>query len=309
MDSPPPQLSSPSGVLKRKRKRETYKDQIVKRDRNLGKSYKSRQTGRIVGEREIGAPCTCTNNCFEKVGRENIEILFSEFWELGNYDFQCSYVQGHSEDYAVVRPRPRSLIPTKQRSVSRHYHVCVNNEKIKVCFAAFASILGHNKATLQRMLKKKTPSGALIPDMRGKHGNHSRIPDEMQQLAIEHIASIPTVTSHYTRVTNTNALYIDGSIKSMSELYKMYYLVWLKDNHPGKQPVKEHYYVDVKNKHFPNLHLEKPKQDTCSKCDGFKIKLQEASSSEEKKKIEIERNIHWSKAQKGYDIITSLKSK
>ena len=142
MDSRSAQLSSPSGILKRKRKIETYKDQIVKRARNLGKSYQSRQTGRIVDEREIGAPCTCTNNCFEKVGRENIEIIFSEFWALGSYDFQCSYVQGHSEDYAVVRPRPRTLILTKQQSVSRHYHVCVNNEKIKVCFAAFCKHLG-----------------------------------------------------------------------------------------------------------------------------------------------------------------------
>ena len=184
----------------------------------------------------------------------------------------------------------------------------VENKPIKVCFDAFASILGYCKRTLQRMAKKRTPDGALICDKRGRHGNHHRIPDETQQYVHNHIESLPTVTSHYSRKHYPNVRYIEGEIKSIANLYKLY-IEWMETNHPGKEIVTLHFYSDVMVRHFPNVHLQKPKTDTCSTCDRYKNALKETTSAEEKKNIERDRLIHWNQAQKGYDIVKRLKSK
>ena len=305
MATPPRQLSSPSGALKRKRNENNWKTNIAKTARNLGLAYTSKDSGKEKDARRIGDPCNCKNKCFDRVGQTNIDRIFTEFWQLGSYNLQCSYIQTHTEDVEVKRHRIQNI--ARQRPIHHKFHVIADNIKVYICLDAFSNILGHNKRTVHRMAKKKTSAGTLITDRRGKHGNHSRIPEEKQQLVIDHISSIPTVTSHYTRVTKPDALYIDGDIKILPDLYDLY-KDWLNTNHPGQQPVKFHYYRDVKNTYFPKLYIEKPKVDTCKTCDVFKIKLGEARTPEEIRKIDIERNIHQSKAQKGYDIVTSLKS-
>ena len=294
MATPPRQLSSPSGTLKRKRNEGNWKRNIAKKARNFGFA------------RRIGDPCKCKNKCFDKVGQTNIERIFTEFWQLGSYNLQCSYIQSHTEE--VQAKRHRTFDIARQRPIQHKFHVLADNIKVYICLDAFSNILGHNKRTVHRMTNKKTSAGTLITDKRGKHGNQPRIPEQKQQLVIDHISSIPTVTSHYTRVTKPDALYIDGDIKVLPDLYGMY-KDWLKDNHPGQQPVNIHYYRDVKNTHFPKLHIEKPKVDTCKTCDGFKVKLSEARLPEEIRKINLKRSIHQCKAQKGYDLVTSLKSK
>ena len=307
-DTPDPgRFASPSGALKRPRNNDKWKVNLNKRARNLGLPYKSKNTGIINAERKIGHPCTCKKRCFEKVGQENIELIFSQFWKLGDYNLQCSFIQAHSEAFAVRRHRPRTSTKV-QKTITNKYHVLANNVKIPVCFQALSSILGIPKATLSRMVLKKNAHGVLISDMRGRHNNHYRIPEEAQQLVISHIESIPTVTSHYSRVKNPNALYIDGDIKSKSELYKLY-VEWMASNHPGKYIVKFHYYDDIMKSKFKQLHIEKPKVDTCNKCDSFKLNLKETDSDEEKRRIEIDRNIHWNQAQKGYELVKGLKGK
>ena len=67
MATPPRQLSSPSGALKRKRNENNWKTNIAKTARNLGLAYTSKDSGKEKDARRIGDPCNCKNKCFDRV--------------------------------------------------------------------------------------------------------------------------------------------------------------------------------------------------------------------------------------------------
>ena len=161
-----------SGARKRPRNEDNWVANKVKKARNLGKEYVSRMSGNLVKARQIGADCGCTNCCFDKVGIENIKQIFKQYYDIGCYNIQCAYIQSHTTENAVVRHRTHDI--TKQYKCSRSYHVEVNGVKISVCQKAFASFLGTDERALRRASEKRTSAGVLIPDMRGKHDNHSR---------------------------------------------------------------------------------------------------------------------------------------
>ena len=50
-----------------------------------------------------------------------------------------------------------------------------------------------------------------------------------------------------------------------------------------------------------NLGFRKPKTDTCSRCDSFRIAIKEEPDHEEKLKIEKERDNHQGNAKLAYD--------
>ncbi|CAG4960797.1 unnamed protein product [Parnassius apollo] len=63
-------------------------------------------------------------------------------------------------------------------------------------------------------------SGIIVEDLRGKHGNHSRVDDNIKDSLRNFIKAIPKIESHYCR-TDTQKEYIDGS-KTISEIYRDY---------------------------------------------------------------------------------------
>ena len=94
------------------------------------------------------------------------------------------------------------------------------------------------------------------------------------------------------RNDSPNAKYFDVHISSQSMLYKLY-IEWLRKNHPDQLPVTSHYYTDCFTKYFPNLHLKKPKSDTCIICDKFFLILNDASIPlEDKRKPQIDLDLH-----------------
>ncbi|KAK4328322.1 hypothetical protein Pmani_001265 [Petrolisthes manimaculis] len=58
---------------------------------NLGQSYISYKTKKLVSARVIGNPCR--DGCFRKVTEEGVNNIFSEFWALGSYDTQNAYIK------------------------------------------------------------------------------------------------------------------------------------------------------------------------------------------------------------------------
>nr|CAH7743470.1 unnamed protein product [Callosobruchus chinensis] len=48
-------------------------------------------------------------------------------------------------------------------------------------------------------LEKKQSGGMIAVDERGRHGNHSRVPEFIKQRIREHIMQIPAMESHYSR--------------------------------------------------------------------------------------------------------------
>ena len=70
------------------------------------------------------------------------------------------------------------------------------------------TILGIQARQHNRGNARVTSALVLVPDRRGKHGNHYRIPEETQQLFKDHIISIHKVTGHFYRRSSPNILYL-----------------------------------------------------------------------------------------------------
>ena len=74
-------------------------------------------------------------------------------------------------------------------------------QMVVVCKTAFKNILHMLDGAITRALNRKTETGVLVADRRGKHSNHVHVPQIQHDRVIEHINSFLTVISHYSRKT------------------------------------------------------------------------------------------------------------
>ena len=75
----PVEFRSSSQARKRPRKPENWKKAVAKKRRNTGLPYKSTTTCKDVDATVIGLPCECQKKCFELVGQENIQAIFTNY--------------------------------------------------------------------------------------------------------------------------------------------------------------------------------------------------------------------------------------
>ena len=233
--------SSPSGALKRPRKVDNWKRNVAKRQRNLGIEYTSLNSGKPVAARKIGQECGCKMKCFDKVVEESRIRIFKDFWASGKRDTHVAFVHSHVVEHPIKRHRTKD--EGKRRHCTREYFLDTDGGRVAVCKKAFSSILAISINTIDFWMKSKTSSGVQKAEGRGKHNNHPRVPPTDQELVLQHIASLPKVTSHYSRKSAPLARYLDTDLGSKRDMYLLY-RTWLQENHPGMTPVKLHYYRD-----------------------------------------------------------------
>ena len=300
----PVEFRSPSQARKRLRKPENWKRAVAKKRRNTGLPYKSRTTGKDVDGRVIGPPCKCKRKCFELVGQENIQAIFTNYWETGCWFKQTAYIQKQVTDRPIQRTCTDNA---KKKSCSRLYTVTAGGVDYVVCREAFASIHGFNPSRVKRAMKNQTATGVPIGDGRGMHTNHPRVPEHKQNLVKEHINSFPTVTNHYSRKTCPDVRYLEEHVKTKKHMWELYKL-WLSEvKNSNEEPCSESYYKNVLFEFFPEIKLSKPRSDTCKICDIYQIQLKNGSLSEEaRRKLELEYLHHHKKAAEGYKLTKKL---
>lgn len=126
---------------------------------------------------------------------------------------------------------------------------------------------------------------------------HQKLAEDKLAAVMEHVRSIPTVTSHYSHETSPNVQYYQPEIKIKQQLYDLH-KTWLPETHPGMDFVTFHYYVDVLRKHFCNLSFVQPKSDTCKQCDMFNVKMNDPT---------LDKNMKSAvEAVKGYDMLREM---
>ena len=299
-------INSPSQARKRASNPQMWKKKQAKQLRNAGQEYTSVVTKQTVAAKKIGAACGCTSKCFEKVGMDNIKLIFNDFYASGCWDMQTCYIQNQTITTGVKRRRTDN--EEKMKSCTRSYYVkqpgVINN--IKVCKKAFASIHGISVARIDRAHANKTASNIPIKDRRGKYGSHNKVSQERAAKVIQLIKSFLTLTSHYSRKTLPTARYLDTEIRARSQMYDLY-KEWLEEEFWDEVPVTWHYYDDTLKSQFPYLKLYKPRKDTCKLCDIYNIKSADTTLSETyKTELENTHNHHILKAEKGYELPKKL---
>lgn len=242
-------------------------------------------SGKLIECKKIGPSCQCSNRCFEKIG-ENVKKIFTTFWQMGDYSTQNAYIAGCVKISTPKRHYKRD--GQSRKGFSMAYYVCNNGVDMKICKTAFISMHGISNGRLSRTLEKKKKDGNSGLDQRGQHKNRpNKIDEELITRVKEHIESFPTQTSHYSRSCNPKRKYLSSEL-NITRMYLMY-----KENEieANREPVKEWFYRNIFNFHF-NLSFGTPKTDTCKLCDSLQIKIEAATSEEDKKRNIDAKEVH-----------------
>lgn len=178
---------------------------IAKKKRNLGEAYVSYATKKRMAARKVGP--ACSDGCFDKVGRQNVDMIFSEFWKIGDYNIQNAYLQSLIRNAPIKRKRTTAEVSS--RTTNYLYHVRVNHAEFRVCRIGFLSIYGIGKKKLEILLRKRkdSPNGTPVLDKRGKKPSLRSITGSILASVQEHIQTLPVTSSHYSLTTTPHCGY------------------------------------------------------------------------------------------------------
>lgn len=281
---------------------ETWISNVAKTRRNEGKEYISAKTKLMVQQKKIGPPCN--DGCFDTIGLDKIERVFKLFWNIGEYNLQNQHlsqlVKTSDVKHSRVKERP-------SRSLRRmHYNVICDGITFPICRKAFLSIHGISEKRVRILLNKTGSSGVIEPDKRGKQAPITKISEEDTIKINEHLATIPTVSNHYSRQKSPHRKYFssDLNIKSLYLLYEE----WLKNNYPSKNPVKLSFYRNYFNCNF-NIGFQHPKSDTCNFCDKINAELYNLKQNGETDKIanvENQKKLHEIRAKSAQSLLKNI---
>lgn len=272
---------------------EAWKSVQRKKKRDSGESYTSTR-GVAMPARKVGAACACPQKCFDLVGREHIDLIFNDYWAMGSHDRQSEYLANHVTSQDVKRSKVKDRPSRKFRRLC--YTVKKGNKELEVCRTAFISIHGVSEKRVRNAMDKMGPSGMVEKDKRGKHVPGVKIPANKEKLAREHILSLRTVSSHYTRAKSPNRRYLLPGLnrKIMYDMYKD----WLvKENKGIENLVKEWKYVQLVNEY--NIGFEPPQSDSCNFCDEIDLKVQALhteNDEDEIQRLKIAKTVHTRRA-------------
>lgn len=264
------------------RKRETKK-------RLTGKAYTNRSGKCIEEKRHHDAICGCALQCNNKISTAQRQNIFESFYSVPDQSKQNTFIRGCVQASTIKRRRP--VNNTKDpRSVSFRYFLRCGKDDIRVCKKYFRETLRVSDGRIHNVCTKDEVCAVL--DGRG----HKIPANKIDTSDVEkHIQSFPAYTSHYTRAHNPNRKYLDSDL-TIKKMYSLYVSKCCDENN---EPVKEKMYYHVFSTKF-NLHFKPPAKDTCQLCDDLQNRIMNAEL-EEKKKLEIEKELHLRKAQRARD--------
>lgn len=108
-----------------------WKQNLRKRNRQLGKEYVS-VAGKSVRARTcLYKNCNlCPRKCNQHFSREECELLFKSFWDIGDLHNQRQYISSLIKIVETERTRCKTL---SRRQSTMKYYLVKNNIEVKVC--------------------------------------------------------------------------------------------------------------------------------------------------------------------------------
>lgn len=273
---------------KRVRQPENWKRERAKKLRNEGQKYVSRNNKLHENRCMREHIHQCRYNCNTQISDENRQTIFNDFWKLGSWELQTSFLNGAIELEPVKR---KKLTAIYSKGVSCSYKL----SGMRVCKEFFMRTLDVTNKRLQNVVEKKKTaiSGVSFRDQRGRKEPSNKISQERIDSIKEHINKFPHYTSHYSRRDNPNRKYLDPrlNLKLMYDLY----VTFCRDE-KQVEPVKESFYRHIFNTQF-NLSFHRPNTDTCVTCDKLQIIIDHGQEQEAKEQASLQKDLHIHKAE------------
>ena len=272
--------------------------------KNQGKAYVGAHTKRQMEARKIGAPCKCKNKCFEKVGEAGVKAVFENFWKIGNYNKQNTYLTSRLH---AITPKRRYTNNVNDQLMRYDYTVKYGDEQFSVCRKAFPAMHGISvrRVEIHQKRMRSSVTGTPIEDKRGKAPSANKITGAKLDAVHEHIKSLPTKSSHYTRSKAPHRKYLEGGPTSIKELYYMYEF-WCQKVHPDVEIVKLRYYEKIFTECY-NISFRMPKKDTCGTCDKMSLDIKAKKSQDiDTKSLEEDLQQHKKLAKQVSGLLSSM---
>ncbi|KAJ8964508.1 hypothetical protein NQ314_004796 [Rhamnusium bicolor] len=187
--------------------------------------------------------------------------IFNEYYSLNDINRKREFISRNME---YVKPKYRYPQPGNRR-LNNAFYFQIEQKKVRVCKVFFKATLDINDRTIDTVIKKRTSTGSVSDDNRGKHGKHRKIDDDIKNGVRAHINSIPRIESHYLRA-QTSKEFIEGG-KTIAELhrdYKLQYqcnLCYLYNNAIGdeKEKLQSEYYEHQEEKKLSRIEKDNDK--------------------------------------------------
>ena len=287
---------------KRKAQKETWKKNVLKNKRVSGEEYVSRATNKVVPARRVGEPCTCPKACFVLLGEEAVQQIFTHYWRIADHDSQTAYLS----KMVTSKPTSSPQAGNSRRKFTREYTVMADGTRTVVCKKAFLSIHNICEKRVSYMLKMMGETGVAPVDRRGKKTPHNKTPDDVMQLVDEHILSLPTCTSHYSRAKSRNKVYLPPGY-SHSRCYDRFKAWCDQKGVPDDKQIA----LDGYSRRFAtfNIGANPPTVDSCSWCDKNDAELAVAMVNQDEylqRKLRHARALHDAKSNVAQSIMKTF---
>ncbi|CAG9769320.1 unnamed protein product [Ceutorhynchus assimilis] len=249
--------------------------------RNSGKAYTScSKSKKKFPERKLRPACTekCRLGCSAKISEAVRENIFRTYWALADLEKQREFISSHTGD---IKPKYRYSSTQNFRRMNTAFYFDVNSNRIRVCKKFFKATLDINDRPIRTTVMKKSDTGFLFQDRRGKHGKQPVVAPEIKDSVRRFISAIPRIESHYLRAQTTRE-YIEGG-KSSADLYRDYKEERERHHLPIANSVM---FNRIFNGEF-NISFYAPKKDQCDQCESYKN-----SNQEGKAKLVDSYNLH-----------------
>lgn len=118
--------------------------------------------------RQMRKPCdryTCRQHCLSRITEEQRDMVFKEFYALGDSHQQWQYL---AQRLGRIIPKSRNVTSTRNYNIQ--YNFLLNEKKVRVCKVMFLNTLNISDGVCQTALNKCNEDGELIAiDQRGYH--------------------------------------------------------------------------------------------------------------------------------------------
>lgn len=249
---------------KRKLGPEKWKKNLAKKLRNTGVSYTNTKSKNTYPKRKLQPPCdeSCKLKCANKISEEERINIFEMYWALGNVQRQREFINACM---TTVTPKYRYTREGSTRRPNNAFYFDVKEKRIRICKKFFKNTLSINDRPIRTVLSKRDLNHPQFvqDDLRGKHGNHPKLDEEIKESIRQHIDSVPRIPSHYCRA-NTNREFIEGGL-TVADLHRSY-----KKLREEAQKDAGNYvlYHKIFNEEF-NISFFTPKKDQCELCVSY----------------------------------------
>ncbi|CAH0767778.1 unnamed protein product [Bemisia tabaci] len=270
-------IAEPNGsTRKRFRNPEEWKRNKLRKARNEGKEYVDRNMKVHAAKRCGEFIHNCRFHCNQNVPETVRQQIFTEFWSLGDWNIQTSYLC----QLVILEnvQRRKKKCPVYSKDVACKYFL--NAQRVCKEFFRRTLDISHKRISYSIKKKKVSESGFLPPDKRGRGKPANKIPDSKVNLIKQHIKLFPRYTSDYSRHINPHLKYLSQYL-TVTKMYNLYVDYCTERN---SEPVTETFYRNTFNAQL-NLHLQRP-LEACLTCDKVELDIAYGSAIEMQQAIE-----------------------